>query len=180
MGKRDCRPVPMDAADAVIAARWLLGTALPALRDMPGTILSGWQIAEDARRLEGMADQLMRKAERKRPASGFSAQIEVDDAAAFARTVGLCRPAWPLRHHPALVRLADAMRDGGQNKKRGRKALGDDEMNARVLGALIREERHTKRLAARLRQSAAWDRWADEVKARGQTLLTTDLPPPKM
>lgn len=180
MGKRDCRSVQIEAADTVIAARWLRSTAIPAMLNMRGTILGGDLIEEDALRLERMADKLMRQAVRKRPASGFSALIEVDDAAAFARTVDRCRPAWPLRHHPAIIQLADAMRDGGQSKRRGRKSLSKGEVIARVSGGLVREERHTKRMAARLRRSAAWDGWFADVHARAQTILTTDLPSPKI
>ncbi|UJW75942.1 hypothetical protein [Rhizobium sp. SL42] len=180
MGMRGCRPVLIEAADAVIATRWLRGTAIPAMRNISGTILGGDQIADDARRLEVLADNLMRKAQRKRSSHDFSALIDVDDAAAFTRAFELCRPAWPLRYQQAIARLSSAMQDGGQSKRRGRKTLGGSEVTARVSGSVILEERHRKRLAARLRNSAAWDRWLTEAQASGHTILTTDLPSPQI
>lgn len=176
MGKRDCRPVQIVAADAVIAARWLRSVAIKTAYNAPSTILAGNLICEDVARLERLAGELNRKALRRRSGAGFSALIDVGHAAAFARAVGRCRPAWPLNHHPAILRLADAMRNAGRRKRRGRISLDDREMQARVSGAFSCEERHAKRLAARLRRSATWDRWLGEVRARGQTILTTDLP----
>ncbi|MDF3607915.1 hypothetical protein PE067_18285 [Paracoccus sp. DMF-8] len=179
MGKRGNRPVVMRAADAVVAARWLRGTAIPALRDMPGTILGG-DYSETVERLDRLARVLSNAGKRKRAANEFSALIEIEDAAAFARAISVCRPAWPLRHSPAIMRLADAMRDGGARKRRGRKSLTAVQIGARVSGRLAVDERHRKRLAAQARHSAALDHWYAELRAHGRTILTADLPPPKI
>ena len=189
MGKQGCREIVMRAEDALITARWLRRVAIPALRNRPRTILAGDQTAADVAVLERLADEFTRKAVRKRSKSEFSALISVADAAAFARAVDGCRPSspfapwWPLRLDLALIRLAEVMRDGAQVKRRGRKWLSDDALNARVTGKLGLDERHRMRLAARSRKSAAWteasDCWIAAISARGQTILTTDLPFPK-
>lgn len=180
MGKRDCRPVPLLAEDAALAARWLRRVAIPALRGMPGTILGGGLFEEDARRLAGLADTLAHKARRKRNGAVFSALIETAEAAAFVRAVGQCRPAWPLLHHAAIVRVADAMGEGGKLKRRGRRSLNADQIAVRVRGDLASEERYRKRLKARIKGEAAWSEWFAQVQARGETLLTSTILPPKI
>lgn len=180
MGKRDCRPVPMLAEDAAIAARWLRRVAIPATIAAPVTILGGGLIEEDAQRLASLADTLARMARRKRQGPAFGALVEMAEAAAFARAVGRCRPAWPLTHHRAILRLADAMQEGGKAKRRGRRSLNPDEVAGRVRGDLASDERHRKRLKARLKADAAWSEWISQVHARGETLLTAKTRPPKI
>ena len=184
MGKQGCRDVVMQAEDAAIAARWLRTIAIPSLENSRGTILGGDLIAADLVALARLTDELTQKAMRKRSKADFSASINVADAAAFARAVDRCRPCWPMSCDPAVIRLAEAMRDAAQVKRRGRKWLSDDALNARVTGKLGLDERHRLRLAARSRKSAAWseawDRWYAEVRRLGQTILATDLPFPKI
>lgn len=183
MGKRGCRPVLVRAGDAAVAARWLRATAIPAMRKMPETILGGGY-GKTIERMERLAAALTRKADRKRAASEFSALIEIEDAAAFALVVSFCRPAWPLRYDPAIMRLAAAMEDGGQCKRRGRGCLAQDDVHARVACKVTVEERHRMRLAARDRRnvafSDAWDHWSAELRARGETILTSTVPFPKI
>lgn len=167
------------AADAAIAARWLRGTGIPAMRRMPGTVLGGGY-SEDVSRLERLAGTLSRKADRKRQVPEFSALVGVDDAAAFVRAVDRCCPLWPLRHNLAIIRLAAAMTDGGQIKQRGRKRLGKDQIVRRISGVMAIDERHRLRLAARAKKDAVHQAWWAEVRARGETILTTDLPFPKI
>ncbi len=182
MGKQGCREVLIRAVDAVVAARWLRNVAIPSMRSARGTILGGDLLGIDLQSLELLAGEFTRKAGRKRSKAEFSARVSVADAAAFARAVERCRPCWPLVYGPALIRLAEAMRDGGQAKRRGRRWLTHDEVAARAHGLfpMVSDERHRLRLAARLRKSEAWDRWYAEVQQQGQTILTTDLPPPKI
>lgn len=184
MGKQGCREVVIQADDAAVAARWLRTVAIPSLGNSRGTILGSDLIAADLVALTRMTDELARKATRKRSKADFSASINVADAAAFARAVDRCRPCWPMFYDPAVIRLAEAMRDGGQAKRRGRKRLSDREVDARVSGKLGLDERHRMRLAARSRKSAAWseawDHWYAELRRLGQTILTADLPLPKI
>lgn len=179
MGKCGCRPVIMQAADAEVAARWLQMTAIPALRRRPGTILGG-DYTETIARLDRLAVTLRAAAKRRRTVKEFSAQIEVEDAAAFTQAVVLCSPAWPLQYHPAINRLAVAMKNGGQRKPRGRKRLGKDQIVQRVSGAMAIDERHRLRLAARAKKDAVHQAWWAEVQARGETILTATVPLPKI
>jgi hypothetical protein len=184
MGKQGCREVLIRADDAVVAARWLRNVAIPSMRSARGSILGGDLLGIDLQSLELLAGEFTRKAGRKRSKAEFSALVSVADAAAFARAVDRCRPFWPMSYDPAVIRLADAMRDGAQAKRRGRKWLSDGEVAARVSSKLELDERHRLRLAARSRKSAAWseawDSWFTKVWRRGQTILTTDLPFPKI
>lgn len=184
MGKQGCRDIVIQAGDAAVAARWLRTVAFPALKNSRGTILGGDLISADLVSLERLIDELTRKATRKRPKADFAALINVADAAAFARAVDRCRPCWPLSYDPGVIRLAEAMRDGAQVKRCGRKWLSDDALSVRVTGKLGLDERHRLRLVARSRKHAArseaWDRWYAEVRRLGQTILTADLPFPKI
>lgn len=184
MGKQGCREIVIQADDAAAAARWLATVAIPSLRNSQGTILGGDIVSVDLVALGRLTAELTRKAMRKRSKADFSASINVADAAAFARAVDRFRPCWPMAYDPAVMRLAEAMRDGGQAKRRGRKWLSDGEVAARVSGKLGLDERHRLRLAARSRKaeglSVAWEAWFAEVKRRGKTILTADLPFPKI
>ncbi|MFB9222750.1 hypothetical protein [Paracoccus cavernae] len=169
----------MRATDAAVAARWLRDAAIPALRAMPGTILGGGY-GETIVRLEQLAGSLADTSGRKRGSPEFSTLIEVADAAAFVRAVSACRPAWPLRHSPAIVRLAVAMQNGGKAKRRGRHSLTKDEVALRVAGGIALDDRHRKRLVARRRRDAAGRIWVTESLARGETILTSTVPFPKI
>jgi hypothetical protein len=180
MGKQGSRKVLIRADDAVVAARWLRNVAIPSMRSARGSILGGDLLGIDLQSLELLAGEFTRKAGRKRPKAEFSALVSVADAAAFSRAVDRCRPCWPLSYDPALIRLAEAMRDGGQSKRRGRRWLSEEALQARVTGKFSLDERHRLRLAARSRKSDAWCEWIGGVMARGQTVLTADLRPSKI
>lgn len=180
MGRANHREVRLQASDVALAARWISNVALPSLEGRQDTILTPEFGAEYAARLVRLFVTLEKKAARKRIADEFIAAICIEEAASFAYAVGLCRPHWPLCEAAAILRIAHAMQEAGTVKRRGRKALTREEIEARAVGIVSSEERHQKRLKARVRRNEAWDAWSREMQRRGETILTTPMTSPKI
>ena len=187
MGIAGHRKLPINAVDAASAAKWLLSVAIPAAERPPATILGGGN-DRHVSVLHSLALALTRKAARKRASVAFSALISIEQAAAFNSAVEAAHwhagrrsfLAIPMRYREAVEALSAAMVDGGKPKRRGRRWLSAPDLAAIVNGDVQREARHKMRLAARQKKDTAWEAaeetWFSEVKAKGETVLTTSVP----
>lgn len=171
--------VRVTAGDASICARWLRGVYLPALATRADTILTPGFNNETCDLLDGLAAILQRSAVRKR-ASGLSFAINlprlmVERAGRINHGASVRWPA-PV----GVVRVIAAMEDALQSRQ-GRPRLSLAQRRERLSPEFIMiQDRQKKRLKRQNRVDDAWTRWLDETGKRGETILTSSAPGPKI
>lgn len=179
MGARDHVHVRMSATDAAAAARWLVAVAVPKIAARADTILTPGYNADLARRLTEMAALLDKAARRKRRGAEFAPLVPQELAAAIGTATALNAP-------PATVRrVQSAMHAAVAGPGRGRPRLLDADIAAHIAGKrkhprASNPERWPARLKRRERIASKYAAWSDEVHARGETVLTATVPPPKI
>jgi len=177
MPRKDEIRVRVTAYDAGACARWLRDVYLPARAGRPDTALTPGFNVETYGLLDQLAVILSRSAVRKRSGTGpFTINIRRQTVERFAVAV----------YDSALPNFADrivAAMKAAALGRRGRPSLSSAMRAVRIattsrLGE--HAERHRKRLVRQQRIDAARSAWADEVRARGETVLTTSLPLPEI
>jgi hypothetical protein len=168
--------VCVTASDAGQAARWLRRVYLPALASMGDTVLTTGHNDDTICLLGDLAAILLRASVRKRSGgASFKINLHRQMVKRFA-AVG----DWPEPPTIAAVdRLLHAMKEAASSR-RGRPALSPALRAARTGKCVTIDERFRKRLARRERADAAWSAWFSEVRTRGETILTSALPSPKI
>lgn len=173
--------VRMTAHDAEVCARWLRSAYLPARAGRTDTVLTPDFNVETYRLLDQLAVIMSRTAARKR-AGGGSFTINVPRqsverfvAVSYDRAMHLMDWLTPI----AVCRMIATMR-AAVRARRGRPSLSPSERTSRVDRRRLVEERHRKRLVRQERVEAAHGAWSDEVRARGETALTTALKPTRI
>lgn len=163
------------SADSVAAAaRWLRSEFLVQIRAQGDTVLTPGHSIRTLRDLEKLAVVLSKAAARKRPTrTAFLINVPRPLVERFASIV----EHWSLP--PAVADTLAAMRVAAQSK-RGRPSLTNGQRSNRVALARTVDERHRKRLASRMRRDQVWGEWFDEIRQRGETVLTTTVQPPKI
>lgn len=167
--------VRVSADTAGAAARWLRSALLPHVRRRGDTVLTLGHSAEIARDLERLAAILAKSAARKRRAGTFSINVPRPLVERFAGVAGCWRWPLPLAIADMLAAMIEAVRS-----RRGRPSLTGRQRSDRIAIAHAVSERHRKRLASRARLDQAWSDWSAEVRRRGETVLTTTVPSPKI
>lgn len=174
MPRKDEIRVRVTAYDAGACARWLRDVYLPARASRPDAVLTPGFNVETCWLLDQLAVILSRSAARKRVGGGpFTINVRRQMVERFA--VAVYDPALPI----FADRIAAAMKAAALGR-RGRPRLSSVERALRVDRRCAVEERHRKRLAQQGRIDAARSAWVDEVRARGETVLTTSLPLPEI
>jgi hypothetical protein len=179
MGARGHVHVRMSAADAAATARWLRAVAVPKVAARADTVLTPGYNAELAKRLAELAALLDKKARRKRQGAEFAPLVPVELVAVMGTAVAL-------NAQPAMVRrVQSAMHDAVAGPGRGRPRLSDADVAAHFAGKrkhprASNPQRWPARLKRRERIAAKYAAWSDAVRARGETVLTTTVPLPKI
>ena len=154
------------------AARWLSNVYKAA----PETVLGGR--SDNQTVVDSVANLLTRAAKRRRNSVVFSINIARRSASMIVAIVDgyvLSRqlPTRPMLRFAQNLRKALALRAW-------RPRLTADRKNERVQRTILVEERHRKRTAKALRSEVAWAAWMDRLHARGETVMTSSEPPPKI
>lgn len=172
--------VRVSSINAGAAARWLTLKCLPRMRMKADTVLTPGYNAEAISSLERLAAILSKAAARKRTdASWFSMNIPRPLVKRFVAASA---------NHPlplAVAAVLAAMRDASFGPGRGRPRLSEKDVVAHLTGERMHPrasnpKRWPARLKRRERISAASAAWSDEIRGRGETILTTTLPAPKI
>lgn len=185
MGARDRVQMTITRADAILVARWLSGFAIPASERRQDTILTPGLNAEITQGLRELAVILEKAAGRKRGSETFSPLIPRTALSAMEAAVSRhlpLIPSYPISLFTladGIKRIAEEMRKAG-TRKRGRPKLCDAERDERIAREHVVEDRHRKRLKRRRREDDAWSAYFKEVSTRGETVLTTSIPSPKI
>jgi hypothetical protein len=185
MGARDHVLVKVTRCDAALVARWLHATAIPTFMKRHDTALTPGYNVEVVQQLRELASIFEKAARRKRDKEVFSLLIPKAGISAMESAVTPDRYPTPGFIHPlftladGISRVADAMRDAAKSK-RGRPRLSKLERDERIVGELSVEERHRKRLKRSKRADDVWASYIREMMKRGETFLTTSIPPPKI
>ncbi len=171
----------------VLTSRRTAGAVADWLRDIyrPSevTVLGCWGGRPD---IQHLGTILERAAKRRREALVFTINIDrslgesmfaIVDGAVIAR--GLHISPRPFASGRALLRFRENLRVA-LNGRVGRPKLTFSRMEKRVKRLIVGDERHRKRTAMKLRYERAWVEWTDRIHARGETLLTSSEPPPKI
>ena len=168
------------------AAAWISGQYVPfAAANMTVSIFPDSSAQSRLEGLIALSKQLQKAAVRRRTTTIFTINvcrqiaIEFVLAANFSVIAGV-----PL---PRSVYRASAQFRAATRARRGRKTLIGVELAARSRAEFARDARyrsiddarHRKRLLRRDRWDSAIDQWFTEVAARGESALTTSVPPPK-
>lgn len=189
MGARGHIHIKMSAGDAAATARWLLAVAAPRLNSRADTILTSGYHAEKATALSDLAALLGKAASRKRNGDEFAPLVPREAAVALC-SVGIVG-AMPFHGSlfnvpPAAVRrVSDAAHQSMSGMGRGRPRLSDADVAAHLAGdrthpRAIDPKRWPKRLKRRERIASVNAAWFDEVRERGETILTTEIPLPRI
>lgn len=184
--------VTITARQATAAADWIAMT-LPALERRPDTILTPGYNKQLAQELRLLAEILKKSAIRKRPTATFTINVPRSAGEAFV----LAAPSSPRNwvssqlivtfHDRSVMTIARRFK-AAIKKHRGRPALLEVERGDRIAGRIklgnCRNDRYRRRLIQKDRRatvaSAAWDKWYAEIRERGETILTSSVPPPKI
>lgn len=129
--------------------------------------------------LEGVGNDLLRRSRRRRRGDLFEVIVKREVAEWFDRLskqLGAWTSLDTWRLIPGPVREAAARL---APTRRGRPRLSVDDMEARLSDDRSIDERHRQKLRRRYRYDRACDDWYAEIERRGETALTTDIPPPK-
>lgn len=133
------------------------------------------------RQLEALAALLEKAAARKRHTISFTINVPRPLVEAFVSTADISIFPEGSNQGPgsgSLFRATQQFR-AANRLRRGRPTLSANALKERVTRKVVGDERHRKRLSRKQRWEAAMDRWFAEIDRRGETILTTDLPPPK-
>lgn len=179
MGAKNCVPIMIVQADAHLVSGWLRNTAIPQIGKRPDTILTPGYRSDLLLALGCLCAILDKAAMRKRHNHEFSILVPREVARALCSAVKPYAPRWPLTLPAGIIRVAHASR-AAVSKRRGRPILSQDEHSKRLAASFTIDERHRKRLRRRQKVSAAYEAWFREVSERGETILTTSLPSPKI
>lgn len=185
MGIRGCVPVKIKQHDAVIVARWLRLTEIPYTVRRPETVLGQGCRAKTELALTQLASILEEVARRKRNTEEFTIQLPRELAKVAVSSALLPTPQL-FRFPSSIFRLSDDIRQvlevmqKAGNGKVGRPKLCEAERDERIAREHVVEDRHRKRLKRRKRVDDAWSAYFKEVSARGETVLTTSIPSPKI
>ncbi|AWC21798.1 hypothetical protein CO731_01251 [Aminobacter sp. MSH1] len=173
--------VRITAHDADVCARWLRSVYLPAKANRVDTVLTPDFNVETRFLLDQLAVMMTRTAARKRTGGGsFMINVPRQLVERF-----LAVPYDPAMHlmdwltPMAVGRMIATMR-ATVSARRGRPPLSPLERTSRVDRRRLVEERHRKRLMRQERVEAAHGVWTDEVRVRGETVLTTALKPTRI
>lgn len=161
------------SADATV--RWLRGNPLPYHRGRPDTLLTPGYNAEAVCNLERLAAILSKVAKRKRFAcQPLSVNIPRPLVEWFVGSAEL----WSLS--PDVAAMLAAMRKAKQSRRGRPNLLPEGRLKRLAPNYIMIEDRQRKRLKRQVRADAALKEYLDTLRERGETFLTSSLPPPKI
>ncbi|MDT3377421.1 hypothetical protein RNI52_08820 [Labrys neptuniae] len=181
MPKRgDVRLKDLSSDDAAAMARWLRGEVSD-LAGKPDTLLTPGLNAARAKLLRDMEALLRKAARRERRGDKFTMLAPREAVIAVVTSAGPKLPGVPPRFLPVAVsRVVTSMRQAIGGPGRGRGKLTLDERNRRIDGSWATEPRWRRRLRKGKVADEKWRTWLAQVNDRGESLITTTLPSPKI
>lgn len=164
----------------LLCRRWctavasFMGELVERPEDEPSWMVSAEEIRLNRVRAGRLRAVMTKAAARKRPGTGFVVNLDRELAAFFAH---LHRPLG--RDFRAIFRAQIAFA-AAVKTRRGPRRLSMQGLEDRTQGKVHRNLEHTIRLRRRLRYEEAFAEWITEITARGETILTTSIPFPKI
>ena len=162
--------VQMARGEAAALGRWLRHQYAPACNGSSAAAC-------------GIALRLEKAAERRRTGTIFQMLFPREHALWFSQL----KHALHLRSDEPdrLVAVPDSVRKVAARFAAALNAVGRPALDLRGVETRCTpgrdiEERHQRRLKRRFREQRAWDDWYDRLTARGETILTSSEPPPKI
>lgn len=183
-------PVRMTKLDAAATAAWIIQCCIPMREERADTVLTpGYniQLVGSLRELATKLNKISRRARQNRSSQTFTVNLSRQLVTAFISASSLHSfpgSGWALpwsgirRSPPIGVRRTFIRMRVAAKLRRGRRELLPDQQAARLEGQFSVCLRQRQKLDLQKRLAEAQAAWSARVRERGETVLTTSLPPP--
>ena len=171
--------VPVRVSDIRELANWLDRVGIPEACKRPDTLLTPGHQAEQIVWLEALAKTLRKAAVRKLSSAAFEMRLPKTEVGAIISSLSSRSRflTFPLRRVFVAAKKTYFAREGRPPLSRPQMTV---QLSRRVVEDQDNTDRHRWRLDARLRRARETDEWLNAVQQRGETLLGTELAPPKI
>lgn len=163
-------------------AVWLRTRAIPYQEMRPKTLLGSACKELHLQQLRGLALKLQRSAHRKRASPHLTLTLTQQDAASFVSAVDAMLVLNQLGAAsilpPLQVRQVTEQMRAAISPRRGPKTHTEQQRLVRLSPNYHIDPRQRKRVRAQLRSEQRLDGWFEEIRERGETILTTKIPLP--